>query len=494
MTVQPISLGARIRQLAAQDPDRIGLQFFPLTGVRRDLTYAELDRLSDQVATLLRSNGVRAGARVAIGLRNSPEHMAAVLGAWKLGAGIVTMRWDVPAWERDRMLAATTPAVVLSDHDDPGALVPVLDITRAWRRPAEPVDIQPPTQAMAIPTGGSTGASKAVVMPVPGELVPGATFAASYAAMGIEPADSHIIVGPLYHGNPLMMLHLGLFDGQRMLLMEKFDGPALLAIIAEHRPQLITLVPTMMRRLLDTPGIEDVDWSCFHAIIHGTAPCPQWLKRRWVELVGGELLWEIFGSTELVGTLLARGDEWVARPGTIGRPALGTELRLLDEHRREVAVGEIGEMFMRTGGLTTPAFDYLGSDRPNVIDGGFVSVGDLAWRDADGYVYSADRKGDLIITGGANVVPAEVEAALGEHDDIEDVVVLGLPDDDWGQRVHAIVQIRQGRPTPSESELRAFAKARLNSYKVPKSVEFVEQMPRSEMFKVRRAALAAERS
>ena len=405
MTAQPISLGARIRQLAEQHPGRIGLQFFPLAGGRRDLTYAELDRLSDQVASLLRAHGVRAGARVAIGLRNSPDHVAAALGAWKLGAGIVTMRWDVPAWERDRMLEVTTPAVVLSDHDEPSAAVPFVDIARAWQHPAEQVDIQTPTHAMAIPTGGSTGASKAVVMPVPGELVPGATFAANYAAMGVDPVDSHIIVGPLYHGNPLMMLHLGLFDGQRMLLMEKFDGPALLAIVAEHRPQLITLVPTMMRRLLDAPGIEAVDWSCFRVILHGTAPCPQWLKRRWVELVGGELLWEIFGSSELVGTLIARGDEWLARPGTIGRPVPGTELRLLDENRREVPVGEIGEMFMRTGGLKAPAFSYLGQDRPNVIDGGFVSVGDLAWRDADGYLYSADRKGDLIITGGANVVP-----------------------------------------------------------------------------------------
>jgi bile acid-coenzyme A ligase len=494
MSEHPVSLGGRIRRLAAEQPDHIALQFFPSSGARRDLSYAELDRLSDQVAALLHSHGVRAGQWVAIGLRNSPEHVAAVLGSWKVGAGIVTMRWDVPAWERDRLLAVTTPALVISDHDDPGAAVGVVDIAHAWALPAEPVEIRTPAQAMAIPTGGSTGASKAVVMPVPGELVPGTSFAPTYAAMGVEPAESHIIVGPMYHGNPLMMLHLGLFDGQRMLLMEKFDGAALLAIIAEHRPQLITLVPTMMRRLLDVPGIEDVDWSCFHAVIHGTAPCPQWLKRRWIDLVGAELLWEIFSSSELVGALIVRGDEWLARPGTVGRPALGTELRLLDENRHDVAVGEIGEMFMRTGGRSEPAFDYLGQDRPNVVDGGFVSVGDLGWRDADGYVYSADRKGDLIISGGANVVPAEVEAALGEHPDVADVVVVGLPDDDWGQRVHAIVQIKPGRAIPTEADLRDFAKARLNSYKVPKTVEFVEQMPRSEMFKVRRSALAAERS
>ncbi|WP_280231132.1 class I adenylate-forming enzyme family protein [Nocardia cyriacigeorgica] len=495
MTEHPVSLGGRIRELAQHDPDRVALRFFPVTGPRQDLDTAELDRRSDQVAALLAGLGVRAGQRVAIGLRNSPEHVVAALGAWKLGAGIVTMRWDVPAWERDRLLDVTEPAVIVSDHDEVTTSgIRIVDVARAAGLDPRPVEITTPTQAMAIPTGGSTGASKAVVLPVPGAMVPGTVFAPTYAMFGMAPIDRHLIMGPLYHGNPLMMVHGGLFEGQEILLMEKFDGPAFLGIIAEYRPQFMTLVPTMMRRLLDTPGIDAVDWSCFHAILHGTAPCPGWLKRRWIDLVGGELLWEIFASSELVGSIIVRGDEWLSRPGTVGRPAPGTELRILDDDLREVPTGEVGEIYMRLAGIEAPLFDYLGQDRPKVIEGGFVSVGDLGRVDAEGYVYSADRKGDLIITGGANVVPAEVEAALGEHPDIADVVVIGIPDDDWGHRVHALVEIERGRPQPSADDLRAFAKSRLTAYKVPKTFEFVDRMPRSEMFKIRRSALAAGRS
>ncbi|WJJ14453.1 AMP-binding protein (plasmid) [Prescottella equi] len=495
MTENPVSLGARIRELARTEPDRIALRFFPVNGPRQDFTTAELDRRSDQVATLLADHGVRAGERVAVGLRNSPEHVVASLGAWKLGAGIVTMRWDVPAWERDRLLEVTGPAVIVSDHDDVTTSgIHIVDVDRATQVDPRRIEIATPTQAMAIPTGGSTGASKAVVLPVPGAMVPGTVFAANYAMFDMAPVDRHLIMGPLYHGNPLLMLHSGLFDGQQILLMEKFDAPALIRIIAEHRPQFMTLVPTMMRRLLDTPGIDSVDWSCFHTILHGTAPCPGWLKRQWIDLVGGELLWETFASSELVGSIIVRGDEWLTRPGTIGRPAPGTELRILDDELREVPTGEVGEIYMRLAGVETPLFDYLGKDRPKVIVGGFVSVGDLGRIDEDGFVYSADRKGDLIITGGANVVPAEVEAALSEHLDIADVVVIGIPDDDWGHRVHALVEVERGRPRPGIDELKDFAKSRLTSYKVPKTFEFVDRMPRSEMFKIRRSALAADRS
>jgi bile acid-coenzyme A ligase len=484
-------LGGRIAELADEAPERVALTYLPVGGARRDLTTNDLDRWSDQVATLLRERGVRPGDRVGIGLRNSPEHVVAALGAWKVGAGIVTMRWDVPAWERERLLDVTHPVLLLSDHDEPGA-VPTVDIARAQDLPVRREPAVTPVQPMAIPTGGSTGASKAVVLPVPGALVPGSVFGPNYDMFGIPPVERHLVMGPLYHSNPLLMVHAGLFDGQHIVLMERFDGPALLDAIRDLRPQFMTLVPTTMTRLLEVPGIDDVDWSCFHMVLHGTAPCPAWLKRRWIELVGAERLWEIFASSELVGSMIVRGDEWLEHPGTIGKPTPSTELRLLDEQLRDVPVGEVGEVYMRIRGVEAPLFDYLGPDRPKVVDGGFVSVGDLARLDAEGYVYSADRANDLIITGGANVVPAEVEAALSEHPGVADVVVIGLPDPEWGQRVHAIVQPVVGSDV-SEDELVAFAKARLTAYKAPKSVELVAELPRSDMFKVRRAALVAER-
>lgn len=492
---EPISAGGRIRQRALATPDEVAVTFLPHDGGTVEVTCEELERRSNQVARLLDVNGVRPGDRVGLGIRNSPEHLVAALAAWKIGAGIVTMRWDVPAWERDRLLEVAGAHTVLGEYDDRSdAGAQIISIDRAGVLDGSEVEIVvPPIPPIAIPTGGSTGASKAVLLPTPTELAPGMAFAAFYATFGVEQVSSHIVMGPLYHANPLLMAHTALFDAQHLVLMERFNPQGLVDAIREHRPQFMTLAPTMMRRLLEVAGIEELDFSCFRMILHTTAPCPAWLKRRWIQLVGGELLWETFASSELVGSIIVRGDEWLEHPGTIGRPAPGTELRLLDDGLQEVAVGEVGEVYMRLEGVEAPLFDYLGPDAPKVIGGGFVSVGDLAYRDAEGYVYCADRRTDLIITGGANVVPAEVEAALGEHPEVDDVAVIGLPDEDWGHRVHAIVAPRNQERPPSAEQLREFAKSRLSAYKVPKSFELVDALPRSEMFKIRRSALVAER-
>jgi bile acid-coenzyme A ligase len=330
-------------------------------------------------------------------------------------------------------------------------------------------------------------------MPFPGAVVPGTAFSLNYDMFGIEPIDRNIVFGPMYHANPFAAVHASLFDGHLVILHEKFKAAQVVESIRRHRPQYITLAPTMMKRLLEVDGIEDVDWSCFHIVLHGTAPCPPWLKRRWIELVGAERLWEIFASTELVGSIVVRGDEWLERPGTVGRPTAITELKILDENGDEVPVGEVGEIFMRIRGTTAPIFDYLGPDRPRVTPDGFASAGDLGSVDEDGYVYSADRRKDLIITGGVNVVPAEVEAALGEHPGVADVAVVGLPDEDWGHRVHAIVVPADPVNPPSAEELETHCRERLARYKVPKSFELIDELPRTDMFKIRRSALAAER-
>lgn len=493
--MQPLSIGERVSEFAATEPERIVLRFFPVGGGRIDVSADTLDRRSNQVARLLLDCGVKAGERVAVGLRNSPEHVYACVGAWKLGVGVLTMRWDVPAWERDRLVGATAPVLLLaSEAGTPEAGLPVVSIGDASRFSDDRVEMITPTQPMAIPTGGSTGASKAVVLPVPGAIVPGMAFGPNEALFGIPRVERHIVMGPMYHSNPLLMVHAGMFDGQEVLLMERFDAAAFLSIVKTHRPHFVTLVPTMMKRLLDEPTVHDVDWTCFHMVLHGTAPCPDWLKREWIALVGAERLWEIFASSELVGSIIVRGDEWLGRPGTIGRPAPTTELKILDDRGVELPVGEVGEIYMKLTGVDEPLFSYLGGDRPRVAAGGFVSVGDLGWVDDDGYVYSADRRTDLIITGGANVVPAEVEAAIGEHAAVADVAVVGLHDDEWGQVVHAIIQLKMAQDHVSESLLINFARQRLAPYKVPKSVEFVEQIPRSEMGKLRRSALAADRA
>jgi bile acid-coenzyme A ligase len=196
--------------------------------------------------------------------------------------------------------------------------------------------------------------------------------------------------------------------------------------------------------------------------------------------------------TEGIGLCAIRGDEWLAHPGSVGRGFRGTEIKILDGDGTELPAGEVGEIYMRSP--SSGMFHYLGGAAlpPRTVDG-FSTGGDLGWLEPEGYLHIVDRRVDIIITGGANVFPAEVETALIDHPDIADVVVVGLQDPEWGRRVHAIIEPADQEHPPSVDDVRAFAKDRLAAYKVPKTVEFVEAIPRTEATKVSRAALVDAR-
>jgi bile acid-coenzyme A ligase len=199
-----------------------------------------------------------------------------------------------------------------------------------------------------------------------------------------------------------------------------------------------------------------------------------------------------YGMTERIGLTSIRGDEWLLHPGSVGRGFRDTEIRILDPEQKPVATGEVGEIYLRSS--TTGQYGYLGGAEPlPMTDDGFATAGDLGWVDDDGFLYIADRRVDMIVTGGANVFPAEVEAALSEHAGVADVVVIGLSDPEWGRRVHAIIEPTNPSDPPSGDDLREFAKSRLAAYKVPKSIEYVPAIPRSAATKVNRGQLVADR-
>jgi bile acid-coenzyme A ligase len=251
----------------------------------------------------------------------------------------------------------------------------------------------------------------------------------------------------------------------------------------------------MMGRMAKVPGVAAADLSSITGIMHTASACPPWVKRAWIDLVGAEKILEGFGATDYVGACLIRGDEWLEHPGSVGRPA-DCDVRILDEDGNEVPTGEVGEIYMR---LRVPedaeaSFEYIGAPDLKRTPDGFATVGDLGWVDADGYVYVADRRVDMIVTGGANVYPAEVEASLSDHRDVADVAVIGLPDEDWGRRVHAVVQPADPANPPAVDALLAHARNTLAAYKCPKTVEFVDELPRNQAGKIRRSDLLAERT
>jgi bile acid-coenzyme A ligase len=277
-----------------------------------------------------------------------------------------------------------------------------------------------------------------------------------------------------------------------MILLEKFDAARIVDLIERYRVTTFTSTPTMLQRIARVPGIERRDFSSIRWVLQGAAVIPPTLVRTWIDLIGAEKLIMAYGMTEQLGLCALRGDEWLLHPGSVGKPIREAEVRVLDEDQKDLPPGEIGEIYLRSP--TTGFFAYRGMAKPlTSTPDGFSTAGDLGWLDEDGYLYIADRRVDLILSGGANVYPAEVESALADHPAIADVVVIGLPDPEWGQRVHAIIAPVDADAPPTAQDVIAYAKQRLAAYKVPKTVEVVAEIPRTAATKVSRSALVSAR-
>jgi bile acid-coenzyme A ligase len=267
----------------------------------------------------------------------------------------------------------------------------------------------------------------------------------------------------------------------------------MLELIERYRVEWINLVPTMMSRVARLPPEirQAHDMSSLKAIWHTAAPIPAWLKQTWIDWIGPERIWEMYGGTEGFCVTQLNGVEWLAHRGSVGRAVAG-EILIRAADGSVLPPGEIGEIFMRGPSGTTQTYHYLGAESRRLPDG-FESFGDYGWVDADGYLYIADRRTDLILSGGSNVYPAEVEAALMEHPRVEMAIVIGLPHEDLGSVPHAIIRAERGGEPPTEAELRAFVTDRLSRYKTPRSYEFTDEPLRDDAGKVRRGRLRDER-
>jgi bile acid-coenzyme A ligase len=427
---------------------------------------------------------------VVVALRNSPEHLYATFGAWKLGASVLPLRWDLPVWERERLLTIADPTVVIADWEEPapgtvtrGDLVGMRTLSSA---PPEPDRV--PDNIRLIATSGATGTPKIVVAPSPGLY----TIGEYMPVMGDTSGLPYLTTSALYHVNGFAYAYNPLLQDSWIVLMERFDAARAVDLIERYRVAYTVMVPTMLQRIARLDGVRDRDFSSIERLVYGGASVPEWVVRKWLELVPPERFVLSYGGSEGWGVVTTTGDQWLKHPGTCGRP-LNSELKIVDEHGNEVGPGEIGEIYMRTDAYG-PRFRYIGVPNPEPDPGGWGSFGDLGYVDEDGFLYIADRRRDMIVSGGANVFPAEVEAALSEHPDVLDAVVIGLPDPEWGHRVHAVVQPSDPVHPPTADELHVHCRARLAPYKTPKSFEIVERVPRSAAGKVSRSALVDERA
>ena len=336
-------------------------------------------------------------------------------------------------------------------------------------------------------SGGSTGRPKVIVDERPAVHDEASTY------LGVASGEVVLNPGPLYHNAPFSMAHNALFKGNPLISMPRFDAEETLRLIARHRVASINFVPTMMLRIWRLPDEvkSRYELASLRNVWHMAAPMPRWLKHAWIDWLGPEKINEAYAGTESVGATTINGTDWLAHEGSVGRPR-NCEVRVLNELGVEVPTGAIGEIWLKPT-IARPSYHYLGAEPSRIVDG-FQSLGDQGWLDADGYLYLADRRTDLIISGGSNVYPAEVENALMEHPAVEAAIVIGLPDEEFGARVHAIVRPSPGcASAPTREELIEFVRVRLLSYKLPRSLEFTDAPLRDEAGKVRRTQLRAER-
>lgn len=478
--------GERIHQVAVERGDEVAVIFAAEDGSERTVTWEELDRRSTQLARVLAERGLASGDLLAVSLRNSPEHLMACFAGWKVGAVPVPMRWDLPAWERDRVLATLAPKLLIdAEHAE------LFDESESASD--EPLDTVTSPHGWGICSSGSTGTPKVILLKNPGIYYPGGGVSTVVEAYGPLPEPQLVLVpAPLYHTNGFTAMR-NLMAGVRIVLLERFNASRIVDLIERHRVTGFIGATPMLQRLVQVPAIDERDLSSLDWVQQGAAPLPVWLGRRWCELVSPERFFLSYGASEMHGLVVCRGDEWLGHPGTLGRGFSDTEIKVLGPDGTELPPGEVGSIYMRTP--TGPAAFYVGDNVSQMTrtDDGFVTVGDLGWLDEDGFLYLADRRVDMIVTGAANVYPAEVEAALSEHPLIADVVVIGLKDEEWGRRVHAIVQPIDHEVAIDPDDVVDFARARLAPYKVPKTVEVVTSGLRNDAMKLNRALLVAER-
>lgn len=469
---------------------RLGPARWCLSHGDETIGWGELERRATRRAWALRGQGVGQDDVVLLTLGNSNALYELTFALWKLGATPAVVSARLPLAELKEIIALAAPrAVVASDaqvRESVGALPP--DFGRDHPRD-EPIPAGVSTYWKVMTSGGSTGRPKLIV------ARKNSVFLDGHAVLGL-PADKAVLnPGPCHHNMPFAMTHLALLRGNAIAGMAKFDPEEALRLIERHKVAWVNFVPTMMNRIWRLPEAvkASVDLSSLEAVWHTASPMAPQLKEAWIDWLGPERVFEIYGGTEGAGQTTLNGVEWLAHRGSVGRPQPGVELRIQAEDGSALPPREVGEIFMRIPGTGEAVYHYVGAERRRTADG-FESLGDHGWVDEEGYLYLAGRRTDLMLVGGANVYPAEIEAALIAHPGVETAVVIGLPDEDMGELPHAIVN-RNPRHTPpvTEAELRAFLETRLSRVKLPRTIEFVTEPLRDDAGKVRRSKLRDER-
>lgn len=509
-----MDLGAKLTKNAQAFPDKTAIVFKD-----RKWTYAELNERATCFGNGIRSLGLEPGDRVAVILRNRSEFLEILFGLVKAGLTLVPVNWRFAPEEMRYVIDHSEASAVVVADEFFEKLAPVLkDLPRIDPSRIVYLDGEPPTAAHSYEdflgaasdadpgienspkdpfyfgyTSGTTGFPKAAVNPH-GDWE--TRMLGLFSIFRLGPEDVQLLTMPLFHANAIASSSGGHYAGQTTVIMERFDPEEALRLMERHRTTYSSMVPTMFNRMKSLPRevFEKYDVSSMRCFIQSSAPIPFPTKKWVVENFPNAGLHEFYGGSEVGVVTYLAPEEQLERPGSIGRALPVVEIKLVDEEGREVPRGEVGQLISRPlGGVDLARADGYYKDekstKASFREGWFYS-GDMARVDEDGYYYLVDRKFDMIISGGENIYPAEIEAALYRNAKILEAAAIGVPDDDYGEVVKAVVVLREGKEA-TEDEVIRFCREHLAGYKIPRSVDFVAELPKTDTGKVLKKLLKA---
>ncbi|MEV6232515.1 acyl-CoA synthetase [Saccharopolyspora shandongensis] len=486
-------------KIAEQQPNRTAV----ITPDGRAVSYAELAAAADRYGRGLQSMGLEPGDSIVLMLPNGEDLLAAYFAALQCGLYAVTVNWHLVGAEVAYMIedsgakafmaherfaevavdAAARSGLPASAHFAVGEIPGFQALSRLGaQEPPKRPEVRT-TGSPMLYTSGTTGRPKGVRRPLTGADPDEVPAAAKwfFGIFGLQPFDDHVHLcgSPLYHTAVLNFVSHSVQFGHTAVLMDRWDPAEMLRLIELHHVTHTHMVPTQFHRLLALPPGERArhDVSSLRAAIHGAAPCPPEVKRAMLEWWGPVVV-EYYAATEGGGTSIT-APEWLDKPGSVGKAWPGSTVKVLGDDGAELPAGEIGTVYMRMGGSS---FEYHrdAQKTKQARVGDLFTMGDVGYLDGDGYLYLCDRKSDMIISGGVNIYPAEIENVLSVHPRVADVAVFGVPHADWGEEVKAVVQPADGVEPGEElaADLIAFARDRLAKFKIPRSIDFAAELPR----------------
>ena len=498
-----LSVRRRIADIARAEPDRTALVGFDTHLAEQVLSWREFaDRVADAAGALRAALDRRTRSCAVVSAGNTLPAAIGVAAALTAEVPVFPLNPATPLAERDallRLLGRRFAHGYLMDAqlrpqriDLPAGPEPPAGASAAAEGPGQfSAAAEGPGQfntvAYLLATGASTGLPKISARPGPLRYDPVRTPSVVIRQTGWRTAQRQLIVGPLYHAAPFTAFLDALLDSNTVVLQPVFAPQWTVELVRRYAIEWLQLTPTHMREILRLPDLDPAGFGTLRAMLHTAARCDAATKRGWIDLLGPERVYELYGATEGVGVTLVRGDEWLARPGTVGRGFL-TQVRILDDLGNLVPPGTTGTVFMRTPRRVGRS-DYVNDQAIRTTLDGFATVGDHGRLDRDGYLYLEPRDHDTINVGGEKVDPDEVEAALRDHPAVIDAVAVAVPHQTLGSVVGVHVVLRPGASV-RKAELAAHCGRRLAGYKIPKHFTFVDQVPRSAAGKIQRWRLA----